>query len=75
MDNMKKERLKEILLNPQDFTYRIDVDNWVIFKKKEDIKNLTTEELIESKSYYLRHVYDFTKDILDELNIDVYNID
>jgi hypothetical protein len=75
MDNMKKERLKEILLNPQDFTYRIDVDSWVIFKKKEDIKNLTTKELIESKSYYLKHVCDFTKDILDELNIDVYNID
>jgi len=75
MDNMKKERLKEILLNPQDFTYHIDVDNWVIFKKKEDIQNLTTEELIESKSYYLRHVYDFTKDILDELNIDIYNVD
>ncbi len=75
MNNMKKERLKEILLNPQDFTYRIDTDSWVIFKKKEDIKNLTTEELIESKSYYLRHVCDFTNDILDELNIDVYNID
>jgi len=75
MDNMKKERLKEILLNPQDFTYRIDTDSWVIFKKKEDIKNLTTEDLIESKSYYLRYVCDFTNDILDELNIDVYNID
>ncbi len=75
MDNMKKERLKEILLNPQDFTYRIDVDSWVIFKKKEYIKNLTTEELIESKSYYVRHVCDFTIDILDELNIDVYNIE
>ena len=75
MDNMKKERLKEILLHPQDFTYRIDADDWVIFKKKEDIKNITTKELIESKSYYLKHVYDFTKDILDELNIDVYNID
>lgn len=75
MNNMKKERLKEILLNPQDFTYRIDADSWVIFKKKEDIKNLTTEKLIESKSYYLKHVCDFTKDILNELNINVYNID
>ena len=72
---MERERLKEILLNPQDFTWRIDSDNWIIIKKKDEIKDLTTEQIIESESYYLNDSVDFAVDILNELNIKSLNIE
>ena len=75
MGNMDKARLKEILLNPQDFIGHIDTDDWVIIKKKEDIKGFTDQEIIESKSYFLSHSMDFIIDILDELKIDSLNIE
>ena len=74
MDNMERERLKEILLNPQNFISYLDQDNWVIFKKKEDVYGLTVEEILESESYFLRDSIDFVVDILSELKIEFLNM-
>ena len=75
MDNMDRERLKEILLNPQNFISYLDQDRWIIFKKKEDVYGLTMEEILEAKSYYLRSSVDFAVDILSELKIEFLNIE
>ena len=71
---MERERLKEILLNPQNFISYLDQDNWVIFKKKEDVYGLTVEEILESESYFLRDSIDFVVDILSELKIEFLNM-
>lgn len=70
MHNTDKKRLKKILLNPKDFLYRIDEDDWIVFKKKEEIQNLTDNEIFRSKPYYLSNLIDFTIYILKELKLD-----
>ncbi len=75
MENMKRERLTEILLNPQDFIFYTDVDGWVIFKKKEDVKNLTTEEILGLECYYLNDPIDFAEEILTELKVELLKLE
>jgi len=71
MDDTDKAKLKEILLNPQDFISRIDTDDWVVFKKREDVRGFTDQEIIDSDSFYLNYSIDFIVDILNELKIEL----
>lgn len=74
MNNIDREKLREILSNPQNFVCYLDQDNWIIFKKKEDIKDLTDEEIPGVNCYYLSKASEFVIDILGELKVKILDI-
>jgi len=74
MFNIEKERFKEILNNPHKFIAYLDEDNWVVFKKKEDIKDLTDEQIHNLETYFLMESCEFIIKILNELKFKTINI-
>ena len=74
MNNIDLEKLREILSNPQNFVCYLDQDNWIIVKKKEDIKGLTNEKIPEANCYYLSKASKFVIDILGELKVEILDI-
>jgi len=67
MNNIERKRFKEILDNPQKFVAYLDQDDWVIFKKKEDIKGLTDEEIQGIEVSFLMDSRDLIMEVLNAL--------
>lgn len=74
MDNIELEKIKDLLSNPQNFVCYLDMDNWIIFKKKEDVKGLTNEKILEVDCYYLSHSANFIINILRELKFKILDM-
>lgn len=74
MDNVEREKLKEILNNPHMFSVYLDEDKWVCFNKKEDIKDLTDKEICGTDSYFVMESYELVMEILNELSFKILDI-
>jgi len=58
------------LESPSDYIFYIDEDKWVVFKRKDDISELSIKEILESNSFDCLDPIDLIKTLLSNLKIE-----